>query len=131
MARLMDAVLLGRIMKIAKAIATVLLWAIMIGQAMPMTLMPETFDPWYMPYTTVWFLISAFIFYPATALVALVLRQPAHGVAHWAANVAYAAVLTWLIWKTKSRRRNRRDVITGEQNKTLEDSVANAPHPQS
>lgn len=110
-------------MKTAKAIAAVLLWAIMIGQVMPMTLMPEPFDPWYMPYTSVWFIISAFVFYPATALVVQVLHQPVHGVAHWVANVAYAAVLTWLIWKTKSRKRNRRDMLTVQQNKASHGTV--------
>ena len=81
---------------------------IMIGQAMPGTLMIEPFHAGYMPYTTVWALVSVFIFWPATALAVFVLRQPPHGVVHWLVNVAYAAVLTWLTWKARLHR-NRGD----------------------
>ena len=110
-------------MKIVKAIATVLVWGIMIGQAMPMTLMIEPFHPWYMPYTTVWFLVSAFVFYPATALAALVLHPLVHSVVHWLANVGYAALLTWLIWKASSRKKRRKAMTTGEHNKALHGNV--------
>ena len=74
-----------------------------------MTLMKEPYDPWYMPYTTLWFIISAFVFYPATAIACLLLHQPVHGVVHWTANILYASLLTLLIWKaiswTQSRKR--------------------------
>jgi DMSO reductase anchor subunit len=109
-------VLLRMKMRITKAIVTIMIVGIMIGQAMPMTFMIDSFDPWYMPYTTIWFIISTLIFYPATAIATLVLRQPIHGVVHWLANVAYAALLTWLIWKAKSPKKIRNETITGEQN---------------
>lgn len=38
---------------------------ICLGRIMPMTLMPEPWDPWYISYTTVWFMAAGFIFLPS------------------------------------------------------------------
>ena len=89
-----------------KLATMVLLAAILVGQLMPMTLMSEPDDPWYIGITTIWFALSAILYYPATA-VALLLRQPVHGVAHWTLNLAWLATLCLLVWRSKSRRRTR------------------------
>lgn len=38
---------------------------IAIGRVMPMTLFPEPEDPWYLPYTSVWWIVAGLIFYPS------------------------------------------------------------------
>ena len=83
-------------MKVKLAIM-VLLAAILVGQLMPMTLMSEPEDPWYIGITTIWFLLSAMVYYPAPAVAAL-LRQPVHGVAHWTLNLARLTTLCLLVW---------------------------------
>jgi len=85
---------------------TILLTGALVGQLLPMTLMPEPNDPWYIGITTVWFLLSAFLYYPATAL-ALLMRQPVHGVAHWTLNLAWLVVLCFLVWGSRRWRRGR------------------------
>ncbi len=92
-------------MKVKLAIM-VLLAAILVGQLMPMTLMPEPDDPWYIVTTTIWFLFSGIVYCPAMAVAAL-LRQPIHGVAHWTLNLAWLAALCLLVWKSKKQRRLR------------------------
>jgi len=87
----------------ARLTIMVLLAAILVGQLMPMTLMSGPDDPWYTGITSIWFLISAIIYYPATA-VALLLRQPIHGVVHWILNLAWLTILCVLVWRLKSKR---------------------------
>jgi hypothetical protein len=38
---------------------------ISIGRIMPMTVFPEPWDPWYIEYTTLWFIAAGFIFLPS------------------------------------------------------------------
>jgi hypothetical protein len=36
-----------------------------LGRIMPMSLFPEPWHPWYMDYTTWWFIAAGFIFLPS------------------------------------------------------------------
>ena len=45
-----------------RLVIIILLIIIALGRVMPMTLMPEPGDPWYLPYTTTWFFVAGLIF---------------------------------------------------------------------
>ncbi len=48
---------------------------------MPMTLMPELGDPWYLSYTTTWFFVAGLLFLPS-ALVTQAVGLSFSGVTH-------------------------------------------------
>ena len=52
-------------MKTYRLIIIGILVLIAIGRVMPMTIFPEPGDPWYLRYTSVWWIASGFIFYPS------------------------------------------------------------------
>jgi len=52
-------------MKMRRLIIIGLLILVALGRVMPMTLMPEPEDPWYISYTTIWWIAAGFIFYPS------------------------------------------------------------------
>ena len=69
-----------------------------------MTLMPEPWDPWYTPYTTPIWILTAFYFYPATALGLLVGIGP--GSPGWVLIVLlYTGLIGWGICSWVARRR--------------------------
>ena len=75
---------------------------IMIGQLAPMTLMREPHHPWYIGYTTVWGMLSFFVFSPAilgTALIGetAILGQEGLSVAHWILNIIWLIFLCYLV----------------------------------
>lgn len=72
-------------------------WLILAGLLMPMTLMPEYGDPWFIPFTTLWFLAAMVVFYPATSVVAA-MGQPILGIAHWLVLIGWAAIMSGVLW---------------------------------
>jgi hypothetical protein len=52
-------------MKTYRLIIIGLLILVALGRIMPMTLFPEQEDPWYLRYTTLWWIAAGFIFYPS------------------------------------------------------------------
>lgn len=52
-------------MKTIRLIIIGLLILVAVGRVMPMTLFPEPEDPWYMPYTSRWWIAAGFIFFPS------------------------------------------------------------------
>jgi len=52
-------------MRIRRLLIIGFLILIAIGRIMPMTLMPEPGDPWYLSYTTIWFFVAGFLFLPS------------------------------------------------------------------
>lgn len=52
-------------MKTRRLILIGLLILVAAGRVMPMTLFPEPEDPWYLRYTSPWWIAAGFIFYPS------------------------------------------------------------------
>jgi hypothetical protein len=52
-----------------RLIVILVLIIVALGRVMPMTLMPEPYHPWYLPYTTTWFFIAGLIFLPSGLIV--------------------------------------------------------------
>jgi hypothetical protein len=52
-------------MKTYRLIIIGLLILVALGRIMPMTIFPEPEDPWYLRYTTPWWIAAGFIFYPS------------------------------------------------------------------
>lgn len=52
-------------MRIRRLLIIGLIIFISLGRAMPMTLMPEPEDPWYLSYTTIWFFLAGILLYPS------------------------------------------------------------------
>ncbi len=55
-------------MKTRRLIIIGILVLIAIGRVMPMTIFPEPEDPWYLRYTSVWWIAAGFIFYPSALI---------------------------------------------------------------
>ena len=55
-------------MKTRRLLIIGILVLIALGRIMPMTIFPEPEDPWYLPYTTRWWIAAGFIFYPSALL---------------------------------------------------------------
>ena len=60
-------------------------------------------DPWYTPYTSVLWCFSSLYLAPATA-IALLLKTPLFSVAHVFIMVAYAAIISYVIYRIRQRR---------------------------
>ena len=52
-------------MKTHRLLIIGLIVLIALGRIMPMTVFPEPWDPWYLEYTTWWFIAAGFIFLPS------------------------------------------------------------------
>jgi len=52
-------------MKTRRLIIIGFLIFIAFGRIMPMTLLPEPWDPWYISYTTIWFFAAGILFFPS------------------------------------------------------------------
>ena len=75
---------------------------ILLGQLAPMTLMRETWDPWYIEYTTALGMLSFFVFSPALLGTAILgqtalLGQEGLSIAHWVFNIVWLIVLCNLV----------------------------------
>jgi len=70
---------------------------IALGRVMPMTLMPEPGDPWYLSYTTTWFLVASILFLPS-ALVTQAVGISFSGVAHLFVDAAWLIILCLSIY---------------------------------
>jgi len=70
---------------------------IALGRVMPMTLMAEPGDPWYLSYTTPWFLIAGILFYPSARL-SQALGLPISGAAHLVVDAAWLIILCLIIY---------------------------------
>ena len=55
-------------MKSGRLIIIGALILICLGRVMPMTLMPEPGDPWYLPYTSWWWFAAGTILFPSTLI---------------------------------------------------------------
>ena len=64
---------------------------------MPMTLMPELGDPWYLRYTSIWFFVAGFIFLPS-GLMIQALGLPLDRVTFMFVDAAWLIFLCLLIY---------------------------------
>jgi hypothetical protein len=80
-----------------RLVILLLLIVIALGRVMPMTLMPEPGDPWYLSYTTPWFLIAGILFYPS-AFLSQALGLPVSGAAHLVVDAAWLIILCLIIY---------------------------------
>lgn len=77
-------------MKIQRLIIIGFLIIISLGRLMPMTLMPEPGDPWYLRYTSIWFFAAGFLLYPSAVIANWIGLSYSRG-------TAYIVDLIWLI----------------------------------
>ena len=63
-----------------------------LGRIMPMSIFPEPWHPWYMEYTTWWFIVAGFIFLPSGLI------SEALGLFSLNWNAFYIVDAIWLIW---------------------------------
>ena len=52
-------------MKTYRLLIIGLIVLVSLGRIMPMSIFPEPWHPWYMEYTTWWFIVAGFIFLPS------------------------------------------------------------------
>ena len=64
---------------------------------MPMTLMPEPGDPWYLLYTTTWFFVAGFIFL-LSGLVVQALGLPFNRYTVLLVDAAWLVILCLIIY---------------------------------
>jgi len=64
---------------------------------MPMTLMIEPGDPWYLSYTSIWFMAAGILFYPS-ALVSQAAGLSFSGVAHLFVDAIWLIILSLIIY---------------------------------
>ena len=64
---------------------------------------PGVIDPWYIPYTSVLWLLSSLYLAPATAF-SLLLHTPLFSAVHFLIMVVYAAVIAYVIYRIRQRR---------------------------
>ena len=83
-------------MRIRLVIIAVLIF-IALGRVMPMTLMPELGDPWYLTYTTTWFFVAGFLFFPS-ALVSQAVGLSFSGVTYLFVDGAWIIILCSIIY---------------------------------
>lgn len=83
-------------MRIRLVIIAVLIF-IALGRVMPMTLMPEPGDPWYLTYTTTWFFVAGFLFFPS-ALVSQAVGLSFSGVTYLFVDAAWLIILCSIIY---------------------------------
>jgi hypothetical protein len=62
-----------------------------------MTLISEPGDPWYLSYTTIWFILAGFLFYPST-LVSQAVGLSFSGGAHLFVDAAWLIILCLIIY---------------------------------
>ena len=80
-----------------RLVIIVFLIVIALGRVMPMTLMPELGDPWYLSYTTAWFFVAGLLFFPS-ALVTQAVGLSFNGVTHLFVDAAWLIILCSLIY---------------------------------
>ena len=80
-----------------RLVIIVFLIVIALGRVMPMTLMPELGDPWYLSYTTTWFFVAGLLFFPS-ALVTQAVGLSFNGVTHLFVDAAWLIILCSLIY---------------------------------
>jgi len=80
-----------------RLVIIVFLIVIALGRVMPMTLMPELGDPWYLSYTTTWFFVAGLLFFPS-ALVTQAVGLSFSGVTHLFVDAAWLIILCSLIY---------------------------------
>ena len=64
---------------------------------MPMTLMLEPGDPWYLSYTTIWFFAAGILFFPS-ALVSQAVGLSFSGVAYLFIDATWLIILCLMIY---------------------------------
>ena len=64
---------------------------------MPMTLMPEPGDPWYLSYTTIWFFLAGILLYPS-ALVSQAVGLSFSGITHLFVDAIWLIILCLIIY---------------------------------
>jgi hypothetical protein len=74
-----------------------LLIIIALGRVMPMTLIPEPGDPWYLSYTTPWFFLAGILFFPS-ALVSEAVGLSFSGGAYLLVDLLWLIVLCLIIY---------------------------------
>jgi len=79
-------------------------WLVLPGLLMPFTVMQEPGDPWFLPYTSGWFLFTLLVFMPANWLSNM-LGAPPLGVVFWLLCVAWGALMSGTAWFLLLRRR--------------------------
>ena len=84
-------------MRTQRLIIIGLLIIIAIGRIMPMTLLPEPGDPWYLPYTTMWFFAAGVIFFPS-GLVSEAVGISFTGPAYLFVDAAWLIILCLMIY---------------------------------
>jgi hypothetical protein len=84
-------------MKTRRLILIGLLMLVAAGRIMPMTLMPEPGDPWYLHYTTMWFIAAGFLLYPS-ALVADAVGLSFKNAAFLIFDLAWVVILCVVIY---------------------------------
>jgi hypothetical protein len=77
-------------MKTPRLIIIGILILIALGRLMPMTLFPEPWHPWYLPYTSWWWFAAGTILFPSTLI--------SHALGVSFSNNAY--LITDAIWLT-------------------------------
>jgi hypothetical protein len=87
----------GAHMRTRRLIIIGFLILIALGRIMPMTLMPEPGDPWYLSYTTIWFIAAGFLFFPS-ALVTQAVGLSFSGVAHLFVDAVWLIILCLIIY---------------------------------
>ena len=70
---------------------------ISLGRVMPMTLMPEPGDPWYLSYTTIWFFLAGILLYPS-ALVSQAVGLSFSGLTHLFVDAIWLLILCLAIY---------------------------------
>jgi hypothetical protein len=80
-----------------RIVIIVLLIIIALGRVMPMTLMPEPGDPWYLTHTTTWFFIAGWIFLPS-GLIVQALGLPVDRVSFLYVDAAWLLFLCLVIY---------------------------------
>jgi hypothetical protein len=86
-----------RTMKTPRLILISFLIVVAVGRSMPMTVMLEPGDPWYLSYTSIWFLAAAFLLYPSNML-SLALGLSVEGIPGLFLNLAWLAALALIIY---------------------------------
>jgi hypothetical protein len=84
-------------MRTPRLIIIGLLIFIALGRVMPMTLMPEPGDPWYLSYTTIWFFVAGILFLPS-ALVTQAVGLSFSGVSYLFVDAIWLIALCLFIY---------------------------------
>jgi hypothetical protein len=64
---------------------------------MPMTLMIDPGDPWYLSYTSIWFIVAGILLYPS-ALVSEAIGLSFSGVAYLLIDITWLIIICLIIY---------------------------------